>query len=75
MLACRLTFKVEQRGLQQFASIWMARSKQVGHILENVRPVYDDMIAKIRSDAQTPGSWIAVGGLLLTSVKGRVAAC
>jgi len=51
----------EQRGLQQFASTWLYRIRQYNCEASRITPVYDEMIAKIRADASTPGSWVAAG--------------
>lgn len=51
----------DQRGLETFAKTWMAKVKEQNCEVERVKKIYEDMIAKIRSDVTMPGSWIAVG--------------
>jgi ribosomal protein L19 len=52
---------VDQRRLQQFASTWMSKARQVSYDAMQVKRTYDDMIAEIRREAQMPGSWVTVG--------------
>ena len=36
--------------------------------VERTRPIYDELVAKIRSDAQMPGSWVAAQGAMGATV-------
>merc|ERR1719506_2213092 len=53
----------DQRRLGQFATTWMSNAKMMNCDTLRMGPTYDGMIAAIRKEAQTPGSWVAVGGM------------
>lgn len=44
--------------LREFANTWVQKAKYLGSDIERVRPVYDEMVSKMQSDAQMPGAWL-----------------
>jgi len=45
--------------LKQLAAEWASQVRQQNCVVARISPIYDDIIARIRRDSQTPGAWVS----------------
>jgi len=56
-LGCNI---VDQRGFTEFVRTWSTTTRNANCDVSRVKSIYDEMVVKIRNDAQVPGRWVGM---------------